>query len=237
MQPGEAQAWIFTGLVYILVFGGILTYSLMHWRMSQREKGPKDFLKELGYIALGWLKHWRLLVAVPIIAIGLAIIPSSIRYHTFEAVTGYRYVLDITYGSALTLVGGARGNIFISAQDIIDAIKTGQGFTVPFWAWMKEIEYGSFIRDARLLEFPVTTHIQLLYLDSGLLLLGLLLIVVGLIFGAYHAVTVNNNALKVCGEHTAKFWANWYRMAGYDVDEEYERSIAEFYMTGKRPKI
>lgn len=236
MQAGDVQALIFTAFVWILVFGAILVYSLFHWRMSQREKGPKDFLKTLAHITLGWVKHWRLLISVPLIAVGLALIATSARYHVFTEITGYRYYPFVSYGNAVTYVGGSSTGLIIRASEVAEAIKTGRDIVKTLFI-QAPVEFGRFVTDVSLIEFPVTTSVQVFYLEMGTVVLGLTVIVIGLILGIYHTVVKNNEFLLECGDHTAKFWANWYRMSGYEVDEDYERALATFYKTGKADEV
>jgi hypothetical protein len=76
-----------------------------------------------------------------------------------------------------------------------------------------------------------------MYFDAGTFLVGLVLVIGGLLFGAYQAISSNNKFLETCGEHTARWNVNQLKLMGYEIPEGYEEALAHFYKTGDASKL
>jgi len=222
----------FVGFFWLLTIALAVVYGVISYRMTQGEFGWKQALGLLAHIALGWTKHWRLVVAVVLIAIGLLVIAASPRVHTYTEVTGYRYLLEKSYANVVDHVSGR----WVTDQFVVF---DGWTFARKWYSFPTDLVVGTtqVLKDVRLVEIPVVTWRQVWYLEVGYVLIGLTLVVAGLLFGLYHAVRANNSLLEVCGEHTARFHVNLLRLFGYEVPEGYEEALAEFYKTGKADKV
>lgn len=227
--------WALALAPWVVLFGLLGAYGAIHSKMSQKEKGIKAMYKTLVHLSLGWVKHWRLIVAVVLIGLGLWCIGVSQRWYLYEKVTGYKYLLQTTHGYALTGIGVATK----TEEVAVPVTSIPPTFTTKFITYVSGVSYklGEFLTGAVLYEFPVTTHFQAWFLDMGYVLIGLTLIVLGLIFGLYHGVLANNKLLETCGVHTAKYYVNYLRMHGYEVPKGYEEALAEFYKTGKADRL
>jgi hypothetical protein len=218
----------FVGVFWLLTIVLAVVYGIVSHRMTQGEFGWKQALGLLAHVALGWTKHWRLVVAVVLIAIGLWAIAASPRVYTYSEVTGYRYLLEKEHANVIGHVSGTWATDQFVVFD-------GWTFTSKWYSFLTALDVRTtqVLKDVNLIEIPVVTWRQVWYLEVGYVLIGLTLIVAGLFFGLYHAVRANNKLMEVCGEHTARFHVNLMRLAGYEVPEGYEEALATFYKTGK----
>jgi hypothetical protein len=218
----------FVGIFWLLTIVLAVIYGVISHRMTQGEFGWKQALGLLAHVALGWTKHWRLVVAVVLIAAGLWAVAVSPRVHTYTEVTGYRYLLEKEYANVIGHVSGR----WVTDQFVV---YDGWTFARKWYSFPTDLVVTTtqVLRDIRLVEIPVVTWRQAWYLEVGYVLIGLTLIVAGLFFGLYHAVRANNRLMEVCGEHTARLHVNLMRLAGYEVPEGYEEALARFYRTGK----
>jgi len=225
----------FAGIPWLLAFSLAFIYGVISFRFTQGEFGVKELLRFLAHLAFGWLRHWRLIVCLVLVTIGLVAIGASPRIYSTAEVTGYRYVLLKDYAHVV-------GSVTTGTETV--QVVTGVDFLsmrvdTKWITYVSRVGVGltTVLADVHLLEFPVITYKQLWYLDMGFVLAGLALIVAGLLFGTYHVVIANNKMLEVCGEHTAKYHANLLRLAGYEVPEGYEEALAWFYKTGDISKL
>jgi len=225
--PGAGLA----GIPWLLAFSIAFVYGVASFRFTQEEFGVKELLRLLAHLTLGWLRHWRLVAAVALISAGLVLVGMSPRFWSYSEVTGYRYVLHKDYVDVIGWIGASSE----TRQVVTDVNLINMVVHKAWITYLTGISYSltTVLADAQLIEFPVRTYFQLWYLDMGLVIAGLALIVAGLLFGTYHAIISNNRQLEVCGEHTAKYYANYLKMCGYEVPEGYEEALAEFYKTGK----
>ncbi|MEM2607378.1 MAG: hypothetical protein QXK30_01645 [Candidatus Bathyarchaeia archaeon] len=225
------MGWLFVIGLWGIVLATLLVYGILHYRISQGETGWRELYKLLGKIVFGWLRHIKLIIGVSLIVVGLLLIPMAIRYYTYELITGYRYLLIKQYTNVVSFTGGGTAVGYLTPDIIQEAMKR---VVKVEWPVTFGVGFKNVLADANLLEFPVFTRFQALYLDWGLVLFSLTLIIIGLMLFAIHAVYANNQLLRECGDHTAKYWAAIYRLMGYEVSEEEERQWATFYKTGKR---
>ncbi|MCS7118266.1 MAG: hypothetical protein NZ957_05735 [Thaumarchaeota archaeon] len=230
--------WMFALSPWVVALGIAYAYGVVSYRMTQGEEGWKQILGLVVYIMTGWLRHWRLIVALVFITAGLVVITTSQRYYTYTEVTGYRYFLDVKTAPAITgvypIYGPRTAEVRIYPPGG-EALR-GEVFLPPIVSGLST-SIGEFVTAAALMEFPVRTHRQIWYLEMGLVTVGLTLIIAGLLFGLYHGIQANNNLLRQCGDHTANYYANLLKLYGYEVPEGYTEALAEFYKTGKLDKL
>jgi len=220
----------FAGIPWLLAFSIAFVYGVASFRFTQEEFGVKELLRLLAHLTLGWLRHWRLVAAVALISAGLVLVGMSPRFWTYSEVTGYRYVLHKDYVNVVSFVGASSE----TRQVVTDVNLINMVVNKAWITYLTGISVSltPVLADAQLIELPIITYFQLWYLDMGLFLTGLALIIAGIFFGTYHAIITNNKQLEVCGEHTARYYVNYFKMCGYEVPEGYEEALIKFYKTG-----
>ncbi|MEM2233837.1 MAG: hypothetical protein QXP81_09910 [Nitrososphaerota archaeon] len=239
---GIPEPWkgpvMFAAAPWVLAFGVAIAYGAVHNKMTQGEKGIKGLLKSSFYIMLGWLRHWRLIVAVVFVAIGLTLIGSSVRWYYYMQVTGFNFVVHKRYIDVVTGLGAGSGTVYLDLDALRHLLRVGYGiYPAGTVSVSILVATGTALADVWLQPIPIVTTIPVWYLDMGVVLTGLTLIIVGLIFGLYHGVLANNKLLEQCGEHTARYHVNLLKLYGYEVPEGYEEALVEFYKTGKASRL
>ena len=231
----EVRIWTFALMPAVIAVGLGIAWGTIQYGMTQGEKGVKAVFKALGGIALGWMRHWRLLASVGLISAGLYVISTAQRWWISYQTTGFRYILEKHFLTVPTHIGASWSYIIKPERDLLTGFLKEGGLIKVLTGI--SVGSGQVLGDAHLVEIPVTTPIVSYYFDIGLLLFGLGLIIAGLLFGAYHGIVANNRALQTCGEHTARYHVNALRQAGYDIPEGYEEALARFYKTGDASEL
>jgi len=217
------------GLVWVVALTIGIVYGVVSYQLTG-DFGWKQFLKLLAHLTFAWLRHWRLVVALIFISAGLIAIGASPRTYLYQQVTGYRYILEKEYVNVVDFVSGD-----FDSTKVLTENENWSGVIDSKWITYLtalKVTTTSVLRDVHLVEIPVYSWVQVWYLDMGLVLIGITLIVIGLIFGLYQAVLANNKLLQECGEHTAKFHVNMLKMMGWEIPDGFEDALAKFYKTG-----